>query len=206
MRLRHREVGRPLDPSYPRSSHRKRLRSRRRRPRQSAAVVRFEHEQLELEVGADVYVETNRTTRLRSVASPASAPTATSAPTSVSNSSCSPAIDRTPNVRGRAERELEPRVATDATSSSGTAETTCRTSASCVWRASASTIEPRLAPRTSSSGLAGAVLTIALRDERRRASPVDQGRPGALTGIIGARRACTVSMISSPRCPAGGRR
>jgi hypothetical protein len=47
--LRHREVGRPLDPSYPRSSHRKRLRSRRRRPRQSAAVVRLEHEQLELE-------------------------------------------------------------------------------------------------------------------------------------------------------------
>jgi hypothetical protein len=44
----------------------------------------------------------------------------------------------------------------------------------------------------------------ASRDERRRSPPlaVDQSRSDTLTGIMGARRACTVSIISplSMRC------
>jgi hypothetical protein len=37
----------------------------------------------------------------------------------------------------------------------------------------------------------------ALRDERRRDSAVHQSRSDVVTWIIGARRACTVSMISA---------
>jgi hypothetical protein len=40
-----------------------------------------------------------------------------------------------------------------------------------------------------------------MRDERRRASPVDQSRTDALIGIIGARRACTVSTTVSGPAP-----
>jgi hypothetical protein len=40
-----------------------------------------------------------------------------------------------------------------------------------------------------------------MRDEQRRDSAVDQGRSGVLTGIIGARQACTVSMISALSMP-----
>jgi hypothetical protein len=40
-----------------------------------------------------------------------------------------------------------------------------------------------------------------MRDERRPRLRVDQSRSEALTGIIGARRACTVSMISPLSMP-----
>ena len=42
---------------------------------------------------------------------------------------------------------------------------------------------------------------VASRDERRPRLLVDQSRSEALTGIIGARRACTVSMISPLSMP-----
>src|SRR5687768_190027 len=46
----------------------------------------------------------------------------------------------------------------------------------------------------------GASACLAMRDKRRRAHR-DESRSEALTGIIGARRACTVSMISPLSMP-----
>src|SRR5215217_4374095 len=43
--------------------------------------------------------------------------------------------------------------------------------------------------------------TVALRDDERPRRAVDQSRSEALTGIIGARRACTVSMTSPLSIP-----
>jgi hypothetical protein len=40
-----------------------------------------------------------------------------------------------------------------------------------------------------------------LREEQRPRCAIDQSRSDALTGIIGARRACTVSMISRLSMP-----
>jgi hypothetical protein len=40
-----------------------------------------------------------------------------------------------------------------------------------------------------------------MRDEQRRDSAVDQSRSDVLTGVIGARRAWTVSMISALSIP-----
>jgi hypothetical protein len=44
-------------------------------------------------------------------------------------------------------------------------------------------------------------LAIAMRDKQRRRSAVDQSPSDALTGIIGARRAWTISMISALSMP-----